>query len=137
MIVGHGEHRPALESLARDLAIDVIWAGYHEEDLAEHYRAADILLFTARGSDEGHRAVIEAMVCGVVPITFPLEGMPAILGDLAPRLIATASTPDAAASNVLAAFRSDIAELRRRAYQQSENFSYARAAERLMGVYGR
>jgi glycosyltransferase involved in cell wall biosynthesis len=27
MIIGHGEHRPALEALARELNVDVIWAG--------------------------------------------------------------------------------------------------------------
>ncbi|HSY48161.1 MAG TPA: glycosyltransferase family 4 protein [Thermoanaerobaculia bacterium] len=135
MIVGHGEHRPALENLARDLAIDVIWAGYHEDDLAEYYRAADVLLFTARGSDEGHRAVLEAMACGVVPVTFPLEGMSALLGDLAPRLIADNGTPDATASKVIAASNGDLADLRRRAYEQSELFGYERAAARLMEVY--
>src|SRR5438045_4297669 len=46
MIIGHGEHRPSLEQYAASLGIasDVIWAGYHEDDLAEHYRAADVLL---------------------------------------------------------------------------------------------
>jgi len=79
MIIGHGEHRPALEAQARELDVDrhTIWAGYHEDDLAEHYRSSDFLLFTAKGSDEGHRAVIEAMACGTVPITAPLAGMPA------------------------------------------------------------
>src|SRR5207302_1077318 len=110
MIIGHGEHRPALEALARELHIDVIWAGYHEDDLAEHYRAADILLFTARGSDEGHRAVLEAMSCGIAPVTFPIEGIPALLGDLAPRLIAQASSPEAAAAKVIAA-SADLANL--------------------------
>ncbi|HXH37228.1 MAG TPA: glycosyltransferase family 4 protein [Thermoanaerobaculia bacterium] len=136
MIVGHGEHRPALEILAGDLAVDVIWAGYHEDDLAEHYRAADVLLFTARGSDEGHRAVLEAMACGVVPVTFPLEGMPALLGDLAAQLIAEAGTPDATAPKVIAVSRGDIAGLRRRAFEQSDRFGYESAAARLLGVYG-
>src|SRR5207245_852704 len=54
MIIGHGEHQQALQSLSRDLKIDrdVIWASYHEDDLAAHYRAADFLLFTAQVSDE-------------------------------------------------------------------------------------
>jgi glycosyltransferase involved in cell wall biosynthesis len=134
MIIGHGEHRPALEALARELNIDVIWAGYHENDLAQHYRAADILLFTARGSDEGHRAVLEAMACGVAPVTFPIEGIPALLGDLGPRLIAEASSPNAAAVNVIAA-SNDLANIRRRAYEQSQNFGYAQAAARLVEVY--
>jgi glycosyltransferase involved in cell wall biosynthesis len=134
MIIGHGEHRPALEALARELAVDVIWAGYHETDLAEHYRAADILLFTARGSDEGHRAVLEAMACGVVPVTYPLDGISALVGDLP--VIASAATPEAAAKVVEAA-RRDIAELRRRAHEQSQRFGYEKAAERLIGVYNR
>lgn len=132
MIIGHGEHRPALEALARELEIDVIWAGYHEDDLAAHYRAADLLLFTASGSDEGHRAVLEAMACGVVPVTYPLDGMGELLGDLA--LIADAATPEATAK-VVAAARGDIAELRRRVYEQSQRFGYEKAAERLMQIY--
>jgi glycosyltransferase involved in cell wall biosynthesis len=137
MIIGHGEHRPALEALARELAVDVIWAGYHEDDLPDHYRAADILLFTACGSDEGHRAVLEAMACGVVPVTFPLEGMPALLGELAPTLIAEAATPDAAAATVIAASRDDMADLRRRVFEQSEEFGYEKAAARLIEAYER
>jgi glycosyltransferase involved in cell wall biosynthesis len=134
MIIGHGEHRPALEALARELNIGVIWAGYHEDDLAEHYRAADILLFTARGSDEGHRAVLEAMACGIAPVTFPIEGVNALLGDLGPRLIAEESTPETAAAKVIAA-SNDLANLRRRAYEQSLNFGYTQAAQRLIDVY--
>jgi glycosyltransferase involved in cell wall biosynthesis len=134
MIIGHGEHRPALEALARELSIDVIWAGYHEDDLAEHYRAADILLFTARGSDEGHRAVLEAMACGIAPVTFPIEGIHALLGDLATRLIAEASSAESAAAKVITA-ANDLADLRRRAYEQSQNFGYAQAAVRLIEVY--
>jgi glycosyltransferase involved in cell wall biosynthesis len=134
MIIGHGEHRPALETLARELNVDVIWAGYHEDDLAEHYRAADILLFTARGSDEGHRAVLEAMACGIAPVTFPIEGIHALLGDLGSRLTAEVPTPESAAANVIAA-SNDLANLRRRAYEQSQKFGYAQAAARLIEVY--
>lgn len=135
MIIGHGEHRPALEALARALSVDVLWAGYHEDDLAEHYRAADILLFTARGSDEGHRAVLEAMACGVIPVTFPIEGMTALLGDLAELLIADAGTPATAALRVATVSQGNIADLRRLAYEQSSNFGYPRAAERLINAY--
>jgi glycosyltransferase involved in cell wall biosynthesis len=131
MIIGHGPHRPALEALARSLAIDVIWAGYHEDDLAEHYRAADVLLFTARGSDEGHRAVIEAMGCGVVPATYDIAGMRAIVGELA----TPAHTPEELAQHVVRMVNDDLAAARRRAFARSAEFSYARAAERLLRVY--
>lgn len=135
MIIGHGPHRPALEELARSLAVEVVWAGYHEDDLAAHYRAADVLLFTARGSDEGHRAVIEAMGCGVVPAVAPLDGMQAILGELAPASMAAAATPAALAERVMAIVEGDIAAARRQAFARSAEFSFARAAERLLAVY--
>ena len=137
MIIGHGEHRPALESITRDLSIDadVIWAGYHEDDLAEHYRAADFLLFTAEGSDEGHRAVIEAMACGTVPITAALAGMEAILGrELSASLIAA----DVSAQNLAACLLARIAALdvlRNNVVERSMEFAYPRAAQRLIGIY--
>lgn len=135
MIIGHGPHRPALEALARSLGVAPIWAGYHEDDLAEHYRAADVLLFTARGSDEGHRAVIEAMGCGVVPAAYRLDGMAAILGKLGATSLATSPTPAALAERVIEIAQGDLAASRREAYARSAEFSYARAAERLIGLY--
>ncbi|MBV8517553.1 MAG: glycosyltransferase family 4 protein [Acidobacteria bacterium] len=134
MIIGHGEHRPALETLSRELGVadDVLWAGYHEDDLAEHYRAADLLFFTARGSDEGHRAVLEAMACGVPPAVYPIEGVLALTG--------RAHVASAAAPGALAALAADLLArepepLRRAVYQRSLEFGYPRAAERLMTAY--
>jgi glycosyltransferase involved in cell wall biosynthesis len=135
LIIGHGPHRPALEALAASLGIAPIWAGYHEDDLAEHYRAADVLLFTARGSDEGHRAVIEAMGCGVVPATYRIDGMPAILGELGAGSLVPSATPEALAARVVAIAAGDLAASRRAAFARSAEFSYGRAAERLIGLY--
>jgi glycosyltransferase involved in cell wall biosynthesis len=137
LIVGHGEHRPALEALARSLTISdaVIWAGYHEDDLADHYRAADVFLFTAAGSDEGHRAVIEAMGCGVAPATYPIEGMPAILGALTARHCARASTPESLASISVALLKEDRRRLRDEVNQRAQLFSYEKAARRLIDAY--
>ena len=137
MIIGHGEHRPLLERHAANLGVAdaVVWAGYHEDDLAEHYRAADVLLFTAAGSDEGHRAVIEAMGCGVIPVTFPLPGIDAILGDLASRLIAASGTSDSLALKVTEVLEGGRAELRRHAYERADEFGFERAARRLTDVY--
>jgi L-malate glycosyltransferase len=135
MIIGHGPHRPALETLAQSLGIedDVTWAGYHEDDLAAHYRASDVLLFTARGSDEGHRAVLEAMACGVVPAAFPLEGIDALLERR--ELIAESATPEALARAVSRMLANDLAPLRRAAWQRAQAFGYEKAAERLMAAY--
>jgi glycosyltransferase involved in cell wall biosynthesis len=137
MIIGHGEHRAALEQLAQSLGIanDVTWAGYHEDDLAEHYRAANLLLFTARGSDEGHRAILEAMACGVPPASYPLEGVPALVGDSAH--IAQSATADALATTAAALLAREREPLRTAMNERSREFRYARAAERLIVAYER
>jgi glycosyltransferase involved in cell wall biosynthesis len=137
MIIGHGEHRPVLERLASDLLIApaVIWAGYHETDLAEHYRAADALLFTAAGSDEGHRAVLEAMACGVVPVTFPIAGVDALLGPLAADLIAPAPSAEALALKVQDVLGVDHLAFGTAVTRRVSNFDYAAAATRLIALY--
>jgi len=132
MIIGHGEHRPFLQQLASSLGISdtVIWAGYHEDDLAEHYRASNVLLFTARGSDEGHRAILEAMACGVPPATYPLDGVRALVADDAH--IAPEATPEALAATVAELLTRDLQQAMA---QRSLEFSYPRAAERLIEAY--
>ncbi|HUP48490.1 MAG TPA: glycosyltransferase [Thermoanaerobaculia bacterium] len=137
MIIGDGPHRGALEKLAGQLGLgtSVLWAGYHEDDLPEHYRAADLLLFTASGSDEGHRAVIEALGCGLPPAVFPIAGVQVLLGPLAPRLVAASSTPEALAAVVAGLLRSPRGELADAAAEQGRMFIYARAAERLRAGY--
>ncbi|HEY8712342.1 MAG TPA: glycosyltransferase family 4 protein [Thermoanaerobaculia bacterium] len=137
LLIGHGEHRPLLEALIRSLSIadSVIWAGYHEDDLAEHYRSSDVLLFTAAGSDEGHRAILEAMGCGVAPATWPIEGMPAILGELSERHIAPSSTPDALAMTTVNLLRRSRTDLRVEVNGRAQVFSYGKAARRLINAY--
>jgi len=131
MIIGHGEHRPALEAMAKELDIEPVWAGYHEDDLAAHYRAADVLLFTARGSDEGHRAILEAMACGTSPATYPLDGVAALVGS---DCIAEPS-PSSLAATAVALLRGERDALRRRMSDESQRFGYAPAAARLISAY--
>jgi glycosyltransferase involved in cell wall biosynthesis len=135
LLIGHGEHRPTLDALASELAIerDLAWAGYREADLAEHYRAANILFFTARGSDEGHRAVLEAMACGVPPVVFPIEGMRALVGPLASDLIAAEMTPEALARRAEAVLGNDA--LPRQVVERAARFGYDQAAARLIEAY--
>jgi glycosyltransferase involved in cell wall biosynthesis len=114
----------------------VLWAGYHEEDLAEHYRASDLLLFTARGSDEGHRAVLEAMGCGVPPATFPIDGVAALLGKFSGDLVAREARPEQLAAVAARTLQQHNPEtLRRRVAARAQEFGYTRAAERLLDAY--
>ena len=137
MIIGHGEHRPSLESLAAELGIadEVVWAGYHEDDLASHYRAANVLLFTERGSDEGHRAVVEAMACGTAPVTAPIAGMEALLRPFHGQLIAPERSPDSIARTAIAILRADHRAVGLALAAHSQRFGFAPAAERLLCAY--
>lgn len=134
MIIGHGEHRPTLEQLAARLGVAdrLTWAGYHEDDLADHYRATDILLFTASGSDEGHRAVIEAMACGAIPVVVPLDGISALVD---PSLIAASATATTLADTVITTLGTNLDALRARLIERCDQFSYRAAAARLIDAY--
>ncbi len=127
MIIGHGEHRPNLEALSQSLGIGphVLWAGYHEDDLAEHYRTSDVLLFTARGSDEGHRAVLEAMACNVPVAAYPIEGVTALTP-----YVAENESPEA-----LATMAATLIAQRPSVHERALEFGYDRAARRLLDGY--
>jgi glycosyltransferase involved in cell wall biosynthesis len=137
LVIGHGPHQSALENRARSLGIGdaVVFAGYHEDDLAEHYRAADALLFAASGSDAGHRAILEVMACGVVPVSAPIEGVDALLEGVPASLIALSAAPEALATRVIPLLAERDVSLRRAVIAHSQNFGYAAAAERLLRAY--
>lgn len=75
LVIGRGFLRPQLEEMSRQSGIEanVVWSGYREDDLPEHYRAMDLMIFTSTGSDQGHRAVSEAMSCGTPVASFPID----------------------------------------------------------------
>lgn len=138
LVVGAGRHETALRTYAErlDVAGSVIWAGYQEERLAEHYRALDLLIFTAAGSDEGHRAVVEALACGRAVVAYPLEGVDSLLGSAASVWVASEATPGALALTVEAVLRQPAEERRSQAGILAETFGYEQAADRLKTLYG-
>lgn len=138
VVIGHGAHRRSLESLSRRLGVEaqVVWAGYHEEDLVEHFRALDVMMFTKPGSDEGHRAVIEAMACGVPVACYPLPGIDPILGQLTGRFRAAESTPPALAAVVRSLLGSKQI-LRADCLRATAPSGYEPSARRLIALYRR
>ena len=79
--VGKGELREALEARAAQLGGGArnFWAGYEEDGLPELYRAMDVFLFTASGSEQGQRAILEAMASGVPVVALDLPGVADLL----------------------------------------------------------
>lgn len=138
MIIGQGPHRSNLKRLADDLEIasKVIWAGYHEVDLPDYFRALDVMLFTRTGSDEGHRAVSEALACGVPVATFPIAGVRPLLGTLADRSIAPLALPEAVAKVALDLL-SCTKSVRDECVRATSINGYASTAQRLIDLYQR
>lgn len=137
LIIGHGPHQSVLQSLSSTLGIAeaVIWAGYHESDLAEHYRTGDLMLFTAPGSDEGHRAVLEAMGCGVPVVSYDIPGVRALYGPLAERLISAGNSPESLAIRAVPVLQGGQSTLRAEVVKATRSFHYDEAAKKLLAVY--
>lgn len=81
--VGKGEHRPALEARAEraGTASRNLWADYQEETLPFFYRAMDVFLFTASGSQQGQRAILEAMASGIPVAALDVPGVRDLVTD--------------------------------------------------------
>ena len=138
LVLGEGPHRENLEKLSGQLGVQesVVWAGYHEVDLQNYYRAMDVMLFTAPGSEEGHRAVSEAMSCGVPVVSRPIDGISTILGDLAALLLAPDGDPSAQGAIAAGLYLDGRSKsLRESCSAATEGFAFRPAAERLMKLY--
>jgi glycosyltransferase involved in cell wall biosynthesis len=78
VLVGRGEHRPALEALVQQLRLGstVVFAGYRGSDLPETLAAFDCAVLLGAGSEESCRAVLEAMAVGRPVIAAPVGAVP-------------------------------------------------------------
>ncbi len=67
-----------LKKLSEYLKIkeNVKFIGYYEDkELAEKLRELDMLIWCSEGSQGVHRALGEAQLCGVIPLSFQMEGV--------------------------------------------------------------
>lgn len=135
--VGHGEHRPDLERKAAALgsADRNFWVGYQEENLPDLYRCLDVFLFPASGSDQGQRAILEAMASGLPIAALELPGVSDLVTDGVEGLVAR----DAAGlTTVLGRLLEDAPrrrEMSRMARVRALDFSAARFAEKAIPFY--
>lgn len=134
--VGKGELRPELERRAAlfGTASRNFWTGYAEDDLPELYRVMDVFLFPASGSEQGQRAILEAMASGIPVVALDVPGVEDLVSHGEEGLVAPRPADLAIA---LERLRSDPAERRRmgeRARRRALGFGaepFARAAREL------
>jgi glycosyltransferase involved in cell wall biosynthesis len=81
--VGKGEWLPGLRAAAERLgtASRNVWAGYQDDALPDFYRSMDVFLFTASGSQQGQRAILEAMATGLPIVALPVPGVHDLVAD--------------------------------------------------------
>jgi glycosyltransferase involved in cell wall biosynthesis len=81
VLVGRGEHRPALEALVRRLGLGsaVVFAGYRGADLPAVLAAFDCATLLGAGSEESCRAVLEAMAAGRPVVAAPVGAVPELV----------------------------------------------------------
>ena len=110
--VGHGEHQPELRRLAAALgaADRNEFLGYQEDTLSDLYRSWDVFLFPASGTDQGQRAILEAMASGLPVLAVDVPGVRDLVTDGADGLVVEG--PDGLAPAL--ARLADDAALRRR-----------------------
>jgi glycosyltransferase involved in cell wall biosynthesis len=135
--VGKGELRPRLEAHAANLGTGSrnFWAGYEEEGLPDLYRAMDVFLFPASGSEQGQRAILEAMSSGVPVVALDLPGVADLLTHEREGLIVRSAGEIPSA---LTRLRESSEERRRMAAQARERaleFAPERFADRVRGFY--
>jgi glycosyltransferase involved in cell wall biosynthesis len=135
--VGKGPHEPALRRRAEELGSSSrnLWTGYQEQILPGLYRSMSVFLFTASGSQQGQRAILEAMASGLPVVALPVPGVEDLLTDGVEGLVA----PDV--RGLAAALRRlmDDEGLRRRmgeaARRRAEQFTAARFAALAIPFY--
>jgi glycosyltransferase involved in cell wall biosynthesis len=135
--VGHGERMTDFQSRAASLgsASRNFWTGYQEDALPDLYRSWDIFLFTASGSDQGHRAILEAMASGLPVVTLDIPGVRDLVTDGEEGLIAS----DVAALSRALSTLAQSEEMRRamgaRARERALAFTPERFAETARRFY--
>jgi glycosyltransferase involved in cell wall biosynthesis len=135
--VGKGELRPKLEALAAELGTGGrnFWAGYEEDGLPELYRAMDVFLFTASGSEQGQRAILEAMSSGVPVVALDLPGVPDLVTHEREGLVVRRSDELVAALTRLQNSPDDRRRMGERARERALEFTPERFAGRAREFY--
>ena len=128
---------PQAAELAQELGIAdaVTWTGYlSDEELADTYRAADLLVHPSRYEGFGLQ-IIEAMACGTPVISSNGGSLPEVAGDAA-ILLDPMDTQGFADAIVRVLTNPDIAaDMRQKGITQAAQFTWEAAAKKTLAVY--
>jgi glycosyltransferase involved in cell wall biosynthesis len=140
VLIGRGEHRPALEALRHELRLEdtLVFAGYRGADLPAILAALDCLVLLGAGSEESCRAVLEGMAAGRPVVGARVGAVPEIVVDGETGWLVDA-TPEAVAACLETALRDRERGRRMGAAGRRRVealFTPSRRARLVEGVYG-
>jgi glycosyltransferase involved in cell wall biosynthesis len=135
--VGHGEHSEDLRRFARERGVAErnFWIGYQEEALPDLFRLWDVFLFTASGSDQGQRAILESMASGVPVVALDLPGVRDLVTDGAEGFVVADTRGLPATLARLAGDETLRRAMGERARARSLDFAPKRFVERVLPFY--
>jgi glycosyltransferase involved in cell wall biosynthesis len=135
--VGHGEHMDFLRRRAAEAGVADrnFWVGYQEDLLPDLHRLWDAFLFTASGSDQGQRAILEAMASGLPVVALDLPGVRDLLTDGLEGFVV--DRPAALTPAIARLFESEPLrrEMGERARRRALDFTPARFCEKALPFY--
>ena len=135
--VGHGKRMPEFKNRAASLGAERrnFWPGYQEDALPDLYRSWDVFLFTASGSDQGHRAILEAMASGLPVVALDIPGVRDLMTDGEEGFIAADVEGLSRALLKLAGSEERRREMGAKARQRALAFTAERFAEKAKKFY--
>jgi glycosyltransferase involved in cell wall biosynthesis len=135
--VGHGERMPEFQRRALRLGSESrnFWTGYQEDALPDLYRSWDTLLFTACGSDQGHRAILEAMASGLPVVALDIPGVRDLMTDGEEGVITADAKGLSSALSKLAGSRERRREMGAKARRRALAFTAEAFAEKAKKFY--
>lgn len=135
--VGKGELRSELQARAGALgtASRNFWAGYADKDLPELYRAMDVFLFPASGSDQGQRGILEAMASGVPVVALDVPGVADLVTNGREGLVVPRAADLEAALRRLRDAPDERARMAERARERAKEFDGSRFVARAIELY--
>ena len=138
VIVGDGPGRQSIESLARELNVDVVFAGrVSDEDLPAYYRSADVVCSPALGDESFGVVLLEAMAAGRPIVASNIAGYAEFVGPAGSARLADVGDSASLAREICAVLNdSSLARtLGERGAKAAQRYDWAVIAKRLEEIY--
>lgn len=141
LIGGTGPDRERLEKMvaATGTGKQVRMIGFiPDERLAAYYQASDLFVLPTLALEGFGLVTVEALACGTPVVGTPVGATPEILGELEPRLVTEAATPEALAEGIRAFFDGEwgraLTPERLRGFAR-ERYTWDRHTEATLALY--